>query len=168
MAKLAEQAERYDEMVDYMKQVAQQDQELSVEERNLLSVAYKNVVGARRASWRIVSSIEQKESAKSGDFSANILQYRTDIERELNSICEDILTILENNLLKNAKTAESRVFYHKMKGDYCRYLAEFTVEESKTNYAENALTAYGMATKNAVEDLASTHPIRLGLVRFLV
>ena len=30
------------------------------EERNLLSVAYKNVVGARRSSWRIISSIEQK------------------------------------------------------------------------------------------------------------
>ena len=66
MAKLAEQAERYDEMVDEMKKVAQwvHDQELSVEERNLLSVAYKNVIGARRASWRIISSIEQKEESK--------------------------------------------------------------------------------------------------------
>ena len=57
MAKLAEQAERYDEMVAEMKKVAKmvQEQELSVEERNLLSVAYKNVIGARRASWRIIS-----------------------------------------------------------------------------------------------------------------
>jgi 14-3-3 protein epsilon len=69
MAKLAEQAERYDEMVAEMKKVAKMvhDQELSVEERNLLSVAYKNVIGARRASWRIVSSIEQKEDNKGND-----------------------------------------------------------------------------------------------------
>lgn len=60
-AKLAEQAERYDEMLDSMKSVAGFDTELTVEERNLLSVAYKNVIGARRASWRIISSIEQKE-----------------------------------------------------------------------------------------------------------
>lgn len=63
MAKLAEQAERYEEMVEYMKKVAQGKQEemLSLEERNLLSVAYKNVVGARRASLRIITSIESKE-----------------------------------------------------------------------------------------------------------
>ena len=47
-----------------MKCVAQLDSELTVEERNLLSVAYKNVIGARRASWRILSSIEQKEEQK--------------------------------------------------------------------------------------------------------
>lgn len=67
MAKLAEQAERYDEMVSFMKEVAKLGLELTVEERNLLSVAYKNVIGARRASWRIVSSIEQKEESKGND-----------------------------------------------------------------------------------------------------
>ena len=47
-----------------MKKVVKLNPELSVEERNLLSVAYKNVIGSRRASWRIVSSISQKEEAK--------------------------------------------------------------------------------------------------------
>lgn len=51
-------------MVSAMKEVACMDVELTVEERNLLSVAYKNVIGARRASWRIISSIEQR---KEGD-----------------------------------------------------------------------------------------------------
>jgi hypothetical protein len=45
---------RFDEMVEHMKSVAQQPQELTVEERNLLSVAYKNVIGSRRASWRFI------------------------------------------------------------------------------------------------------------------
>ncbi|KAG0255859.1 14-3-3 protein, partial [Linnemannia exigua] len=67
LAKLAEQAERYEEMVKNMKDVASVGKELSVEERNLLSVAYKNVIGARRASWRIVSSIEQKEESKGSE-----------------------------------------------------------------------------------------------------
>ncbi|KAH8079220.1 hypothetical protein JL720_9485 [Aureococcus anophagefferens] len=54
LAKLAEQAERFDEMVEHMKTVAGYSEELSVEERNLLSVAYKNVIGSRRASWRLI------------------------------------------------------------------------------------------------------------------
>ena len=61
-AKLAEQAERYDDMAEAMKLVTQAENgaDLTSEERNLLSVAYKNIVGARRSSWRVISSIEQK------------------------------------------------------------------------------------------------------------
>lgn len=60
-----------------MKSVAQQDTELTVEERNLLSVAYKNVIGARRASWRIISSIEQKDLGKvAEDFQEITRDYR--------------------------------------------------------------------------------------------
>lgn len=64
-----------------MKTVAGGDVELSVEERNLLSVAYKNVIGARRASWRILSSIEQKEENKGADASKveHIKQYRVNV-----------------------------------------------------------------------------------------
>jgi 14-3-3 protein epsilon len=86
MAKLAEQAERYDEMVEEMKKVAKMvhDQELSVEERNLLSVAYKNVIGARRASWRIISSIEQKEESKGNeDHVLRIKKYRQVVSHKL-------------------------------------------------------------------------------------
>jgi len=64
MAKLAEQAERYDEMVEAMKKVACLDVELTVEERNLLSVAYKNVIGARRASWGSSLRLNKRKKTK--------------------------------------------------------------------------------------------------------
>lgn len=77
-----------------MKRVASSDQELTVEERNLLSVAYKNVIGARRASWRIVSSIEQKEESKGNEAQVTMIKgYREKIEAELAKICEDILEV---------------------------------------------------------------------------
>eukprot|EP00091_Calanus_sinicus_P013996 TRINITY_DN311_c0_g1_i9.p1 TRINITY_DN311_c0_g1~~TRINITY_DN311_c0_g1_i9.p1 ORF type:complete len:130 (+),score=34.17 TRINITY_DN311_c0_g1_i9:316-705(+) len=86
-AKLAEQAERYDEMVEAMKNVASMDVELTVEERNLLSVAYKNVIGARRASWRIISSIEQKEEHKGSEDKLGMIRtYRDQVEKELRDI----------------------------------------------------------------------------------
>merc|ERR1711904_130034 len=95
MGKLAEQAERYDEMVEYMKQVANSSQQdLTLEERNLLSVAYKNVVGARRASLRIIGSIESKEQEKGSDKASLVKSYKSKVEDELNKICDDILKLL--------------------------------------------------------------------------
>lgn len=148
MAKLAEQAERYEEMVEFMEKVAKtvDVEELTVEERNLLSVAYKNVIGARRASWRIISSIEQKEESRGNeDHVAIIKEYRGKIETELSKICDGILSLLESHLIPSASSAESKVFYLKMKGDYHRYLAEFKTGAERKEAAESTLLAYKSA-----------------------
>jgi len=164
LAKLAEQAERYDEMVEAMKRVAELDVELTVEERNLLSVAYKNVIGARRAAWRIISSIEQKEESKGNEHHVTrIREYRSKVENELAGICQDILNVLDKHLIPTASTGESKVFYYKMKGDYHRYLAEFQTTANRKESAENSLMAYKAASDIAITELPPTHPIRLGL-----
>ncbi|CAI7903704.1 unnamed protein product, partial [Closterium sp. NIES-53] len=151
-------------MVSSMKDVAKLDVELSVEERNLLSVGYKNVIGARRASWRIMSSIEQKEENKGNEQNvARIKEYRSKIEAELSDICQDILNIIDSNLIPSSGTGESKVFYYKMKGDYYRYLAEFKTGADRKEAAEQSLKAYQSASEVATVDLAPTHPIRLGL-----
>jgi 14-3-3 protein epsilon len=164
MAKLAEQAERYEDMVNHMKNVAAGDTELSLDERNLLSVAYKNVIGARRASWRIVSSVKDKEESKGNDKHVSMIQsYREKIEKELSDICSDVIAILTNNLIPKAATPESKVFYHKMVGDYHRYLAEFSQGERKTAASNASLEGYKAASSVAEAELAPTNPIRLGL-----
>ena len=94
-AKLAEQAERYDDMAASMKSVTESGIELSNEERNLLSVAYKNVVGARRSSWRVISSIEQKTEG-SDQKQQMAKEYRDKVESELKEICTDVLVRLLN------------------------------------------------------------------------
>jgi len=160
MAKLSEQAERFDEMVEHMKAVASQPTELSVEERNLLSVAYKNVIGSRRASWRVLSSIEAKGEP---DRIQLIRDYKTKVEDELVTICDDILKIIEGTLIPSSTQDEGKVFYYKMKGDYHRYLAEFQTAEKRKASSQAALESYESAQKIATGELPPTHPIRLGL-----
>ncbi|KAL5273541.1 YWHAE family protein [Megaselia abdita] len=151
-------------MVESMKKVASMDLELTVEERNLLSVAYKNVIGARRASWRIITSIEQKEENKGAEDKLEMIKnYRGQVEKELRDICSDILEVLEKHLIPSAVSGESKVFYYKMKGDYHRYLAEFATGTDRKDAAENSLFAYKTASDVAMTDLPPTHPIRLGL-----
>ncbi|XP_047330707.1 14-3-3-like protein GF14 iota [Impatiens glandulifera] len=164
LAKLAEQAERYEEMIESMKTLAKLGNELNVEERNLLSVGYKNVIGARRASWRIMSSIEQKEEAKGNENNVKLIKgYRQKVEDELANICNDILSIIDKHLIPSSGSGEATVFFYKMKGDYYRYLAEFKTDDDRKEASEQSLKGYEAAAAAASTDLPSTHPIRLGL-----
>ncbi|EYU23670.1 hypothetical protein MIMGU_mgv1a022255mg [Erythranthe guttata] len=120
--------------------------ELSIEERNLLSVAYKNVIGSLRAAWRIVSSIEQKEEGrKNDDHVALVKDYRSKVETELTQLCARILKLIGDYLIPSAVSGESKVFYLKMKGDYHRYLAEFKVTGERKEAAEETMLAYKAA-----------------------
>lgn len=102
-------------MVEAMKNVARLDLELTVEERNLVSVGYKNVIGVRRASWRILSSIEQKEEGKGHAQNVKrIKEYRQRVEDELTKICMDILAVIDEHLIPSSSSGESTVFYYKM------------------------------------------------------
>merc|ERR1712217_843311 len=163
-AKLAEQAERYDEMADHMEAVGKLPGELSVEERNLLSVAYKNAFGSRRAAWRIITSVEQKEKSKGNEENAKFAkEYCGKVEAELDKICKAILDLLGDKLIPKATSGDGKVFYQKMKADYHRYIAEFSKDTAKAEAAENARSAYEQATEVAAKELAVTPPIRLGL-----
>ncbi|KAF9417519.1 hypothetical protein BGZ94_009947 [Podila epigama] len=168
MAKVAEQSERYTEMVAFMKDITKLRVQLTLEERNLLSVAFKNLAGARRAEWRIVSSIEGKEAEQGNKDRVERLQaYRTNIETELKATCTDILTILDQDIIPFIDSAsedkdECNVFYYKMKADYFRYLAEFSSGDVKAKATTDADEAYTLATGFA-KNLPPTHPIGLGL-----
>jgi 14-3-3 protein epsilon len=166
LARSAESAERYEDMTKFMNKLVlltSVDSDLGVEERNLLSVAYKNVVGARRASWRTLNLDEHKNNEQ-------IKIFRGQVEHELSTICKEVLALLDQQLVPAASkshSVEAQVFYLKMAGDYYRYFAEFQPEDS---HAKSALTNYEKAYKLATEGsgtdapaLAPTHPIRLGL-----
>lgn len=86
------------------------------------------------------------------------------IEKELKKVCDDILEVLTERLIPKCGSgaAEAKTFYHKMCGDYYRYLAEIAVSDARKEAAEKALASYGKAT-DVSEPLASTHPVRLGL-----
>lgn len=166
LAKLAEQAERYDEMVEFATGFSKKEsKELTLEERNILSVAYKNVVGSRRAAWRVLNSIEQKEAKKDKgkDNVEKVKQYKAQIEQELLKLCREILDLLNNHLIPNTSSSEAKVFYYKMEGDYFRYIAEFSSGNEKSDASEKSRSSYQEAYVLAERDLEATHPIRLGL-----
>mmetsp|Transcript_34782 Transcript_34782/g.48419 ORF Transcript_34782/g.48419 Transcript_34782/m.48419 type:complete len:180 (+) Transcript_34782:29-568(+) len=140
MAKASENAERYSDMCSFMRELVAAKvaagEDLTVEERNLLSVAYKNAVGARRASWRTLILDEYKGNSL-------IDEYKKKVSTEMKTICMEVLKVLEDTLVPNIEKIisggeksegntpppEALVFYLKMAGDYYRYLSEIVVKE---------------------------------------
>merc|ERR1712157_282440 len=123
-----------------------------------------NAVGSRRAAWRIITSVEQKEKSKGNEEQAKYAkEYCNKVEAELQKICDTILELLSGTLISKASTDESKVFYQKMKADYYRYIAEFTDGDEKAKASESARLAYEEAHEVASKGLAVTRPIRLGL-----
>ena len=165
-AKLAEQSERYEDMVEFMKKYVDLKSGIAPEERNLLSVAFKNVVGARRSSWRVVSSIMNKTQDDSVKHKL-AKDYMSKIEKELDETCHEVLELLDDKLIKQAQAnedaKEEEVFYLKMKGDYYRYLSEVKSGDARDDVVKKAEEAYQTATDLASEKLPTTNPIRLGL-----
>eukprot|EP01084_Bolivina_argentea_P154774 269780_1 len=116
LVRVAETAERYEDMCKFVKKLVElksdKGEDLDVDERNLLSVAYKNVVGSKRASWRTLSG-------GFDDADEELLnKYKALVEDELECICQEVLKLLTDHLCKNVEGNgdETEVFYLKMCG----------------------------------------------------
>lgn len=156
LARVAEAAERFDDMCAIMKRIAHMKVALTEDERNLLSVAFKNAIGSRRAAWRTLHAEEYKGNEL-------IKFYEDFIEPEFGGLCNDVLSLLNDYLIPAATSSTddhvSICFYYKMAGDYSRYQAEFRPDGEHRNKAEDY---YAKAWQVAV-NLPTTHPVRLGL-----
>ena len=123
LARVAEQAERFDDMVDYLALVLdQKGGDVTADERNLLSVAFKNLISSKRAACRTIAAIEQ--NPKYSKFSDALAQYKSTIEGQLTADCEKVVAMIKEKVLAKSCDGEARAFFVKMVGDYYRYIAE--------------------------------------------
>ena len=164
LAMLAEQCSRYEDMMSFLEEmVKMKSNDLTSDERNLLSIAYKNTISLDRQAIRTLLAYESKESKKSeSPYLEYIKEYKHKVQKELEGLCNKINTTIDQNLLPKAETDEAKVFYHKMKGDYDRYIAENVDGELKKKYADLGLQAYNAALDSA-KSIDYTNPIKLGL-----
>ena len=163
LAKLYERAERFDDMVKFINKFVELDPSLTNEERNILSAGYKNVISNKRASWRLLNSMEKKEEKKNTPQLTYLKEVKTNIENEMIKICTDIQKVIDTYLLPNAKDSETKVFFLKLKGDYYRYNSEFALGSDFDNAVNLADKAYKEAYEIANKDIPIANSTRLGL-----
>jgi len=169
-ARASEAMERYQDMSKFMKLLIQkraaEKTALDVEERNLFSVSYKNVVGSLRQSWRTITS---PQIASGEIFGKKVYEdYRDRMVKEIGDVCKEATDLLIQHLVAegqpchNEDEFESLVFYYKMAGDYYRYTCEIGVD-NKDEMKGKCEEMYGKAFDLAKAKMKETHPTRLGV-----
>ena len=159
---LAEKAEIFEDIVAFANELIQLGKELTYDEINLISVAFKNSIGRKRTLLQALAAIEEKDKEKGAKHTEIIQQYKKKVKQELENISKCIISVLDNYLIKPAPISETKLFYLKMKGDYYRYWAESLVGDKQKEVGSKAFEAYSEATTEA-EELPKTNPIKLGL-----
>jgi len=160
MAKLFEQAERYEEMLEHIKIAANYNPELNIEERNLFSVASKNIVNSTRTALRVLHALVDKDVFKESTYADLVKDYIKKVKREYESKCCEILYYLEKQLMPYSKTPDCKIFYKRMKGDLHRYIAEETQDLA---HKKASMEAYKAADEIVMKHYKATSPYRLGM-----
>ena len=164
LSKLYEKAERFPDMVQSINKYVELDPKLTKEERNLLSAGYKNIISDKRSSWRLLNNMERKEEEKKNTVqSANVKEIKDKIEKELNTICAEIQSVIDKYLIPNAVDVENKVFYLKLKADYYRYKCEFSNGKDFDEACANAEKVYKEAYELSNKEMPITNSTRLGL-----
>jgi len=147
----------------YFESKPHDDSDLTLEERNLLQVAYKNAVGLRRIAWRAAKKANSTQ--KFITFKQPIGDYMKKLEDECTEICKDLLGLITKHLYPKAKAAgntEAMVYFMKLQGDYFRYVAEVSEGERHTKGVDRCLKCYNEGIELA-EHLQPGDPTRLSL-----
>ena len=166
LAKLYEKAERPEETIAFIKKFCVMNPVLNKEERNVLNSGYKFWITSQRNSWRLLQAIEKKEEKKHelNPASLNsVKEVKKGVEDELRRIITDLQSLVDDVLLPNATKNESKVYYLKLKGDYFRYMAEFTTKDEQEEVMTQAEMAYNEAYEIAEKNLSISNVTRLGL-----
>lgn len=164
MARVADQAERHDDVVKIIKELAEQDPNLSGDERNLLSVAYKALTSSRRNAIRTVTAFLEDDAIRSiEERKTKLNELKQKLLVELNDLCNDLIAMVDSKLLPVANNAATKVFYEKLKADYYRYSVEFKEESDRTEGSAKARASYERAMDVAKAELAKANPQFLGL-----
>ncbi|EAX92702.1 14-3-3 protein [Trichomonas vaginalis G3] len=166
MATAMSQAERYGEMLSYMKRAVEINPVLSNDERQILVNAYKFTISPKRRGIRNIFRSEMDDSTAnlSEQTQAEVKSIKKQIITELVSLCEEFIDLINSKLLPVNTDPDSIVFYNKNKGDYYRYICEATDGNERIVATKRGMESYEVALEKSKVALQQYTPTALGLM----
>mmetsp|Transcript_29475 Transcript_29475/g.32794 ORF Transcript_29475/g.32794 Transcript_29475/m.32794 type:complete len:244 (-) Transcript_29475:328-1059(-) len=165
-AHLAQQTSRIPDMANAMIALGNMGNGFDTDERDLFSRACRKRVGQCQASLRAITTLlERERDNNESSVKLDLIEkYKDKLYAELHTLCTQVLDVLANRVIPVTKNIEDLVLYHKMQGDYWRYLAEFGNKSKCREYANRAHAGYEKGLNIAASKLQPTNWVRLGLL----
>ena len=165
LVRAAEQLERYDDMIKYVKDYIGMNAHLSPDDRAVFGAAYKQFVKPIRNHLAfldlVLAHLNSKQDVRMGEA---VKRYRDAVLEELNEACKDLIDVVGNRLMPNTQSVDDQIFYLALKGDFYRYMCEFADEKGQWDPSNNAMECYEKALEHARKHLMPVNPMVLNLV----
>lgn len=123
---LPEEALKYIEEVIILK-----NGDINEEEKNLLFNSLKTLINFRRESWRTINALESKEIKNNSHLLPRVTELKLSLAEEIKKLVDKGIELIDKKLLKENISDELKVMYHKIKGDYIRYIIELTSKDKE-------------------------------------
>jgi 14-3-3 protein epsilon len=157
----------HEETLKYIEEVINlKNGNINEEEKNLFLNSLKYLINFRRESWRTINVLESKEIKNQANLLPRVTELKKSLEEEIRQLVYKGIEIIDNKLLKENISDELKVIYCKIKGDYIRYVIEFTPkdkEEERNILIENADKSYKIGL-NFCESLNDLNTAKVGLI----
>jgi 14-3-3 protein epsilon len=102
-------------MVETVKKIAKLHVDLTTEERVLFSTAWKSYISRYRDAREHIALVQNEESKNENNDKIQLTsETRATVESQINQICNELVSILNNDLLPYSNPGNSRVFLMKM------------------------------------------------------
>jgi 14-3-3 protein epsilon len=131
----------------------------------LFQAVHKMVIDSLRDTINVLSQYYEIELDHGHASKVSLLAgKKEELCRQLIQQSREAIETIDRDLLPNAADAHMTVFFHKLRGDLYRYVAECSDDTESVAAANDAEASYTQAFQVADVNLATCHPIRMGLV----
>lgn len=158
---------QFQEATEYLKQLVEMKSKLDKNERKLFGIIFKDAIDPIRTTLRILRDASQKSQLSQDTTPTQLEILNKEIDAsysDLNNLCQNALSLINNYLQPNAEDVSAKTFYYKMEGDLYRYLYEYSDNEIKEELLQKADSAYRSAIEVSSTELNGQDPIRLGSI----
>ncbi|KAH0786349.1 14-3-3 protein [Histomonas meleagridis] len=156
---------RNGDAIETIKELINLNPVLDNKTRGYFQVVYKQIIDGLRNSLGLVNTFyEMEQELNHTEMASFLLKKKEELCDKLIPLCKEAIGLIDNVLIPNAQDPQMSVYLLKLKGDFYRYVAEYSDETESVSAANMGEEAYIEAFNISDSNLPFFDTVRLTLV----